>query len=596
MGDANIKRPCAITKGKGGRMKNKTAYRALLAAAIAPLLASMAFGQVRAEQNGQAIDANNRVGSGGYNQGGSSAPGVTPNQVIYGNVTGGKQFTGPVHERDPQAFTGPIPGSGLDRFIQGSSAAPESYQPSLNMGQALPFYGASRGVAAPIGTVRNGFTGSYLGTDVNPDNIGALTSDYSAGYLDLTQRLGESRPIGSRLDWLGNASGETYFQGPLEAQNHAALFTGSPLYGVRTLSPGQESVTGNEENSLYRPSALFPSGLDRYPNAEVRRLRAEMQGTGLQQNSAQNDERTNGQQNRFGQQNQSGQPYQSGQPNQLGQQDPSRNSDEQDNGNLQARARRSERDLNLADRSRMDAQRQSYAGMLPPQQQSDQYDQLRQRYIKFQRAQMAANPANPGGLEGLPRGTADSARLATSQPGNPLVAKSMLRFQPPEPLLLKSLAAGMRVNGLKAVLESAENLMRHEKFQSAIEKYNTAEQVAPNNGLIQLGRANAELGAGYYQQASADLHKVFLSDQTLLMGQYDLKSMLSAKRLEFVTGELENLARSDSQQEMPAFLLAYIMYNTGKEADAAKYLKDAARRARNKDPLVQLLQAEWNLK
>ena len=559
-------------------MKIKSAYRALLAAAIAPLLASMAFGQVRAEQNGQAIDANNRVGSGGYNQGGSSAPGVTPNQVIYGNVTGGKQFSGPVRERDPQAFTGPIPGSGLDRFIQGSSAAPESYQPSLNMGQALPFYGASRGVAPPIGAVRNGFTGSYLGTDINPENIGALTSDYSAGYLDLTQRLGESRPIGSRLDWLGNASGETYFQGPLEAQNHAALFTGSPLYGVRTLSPGQESVTGNEENSLYRPSALFPSGLDRYPNAEVRRLRAEMQGTGLQQNSTQNDERTNGQRNQFGQQ------------------DPSQSSDEQDNGNLEARARRSERDLNLADRYKLDGSQRTYSGLLPPQQQSDQYDQLRQRYVKFQRAQMAANPANPGDSQGLPRGTAGSGRLATSQPANPLVAKAMLRFQPPEPLLLKSLAAGMRMNGLKAILESAENLMRHEKFQSAIEKYNTAEQVAPNNGLIQLGRANAELGAGYYQKASADLHKVFLSDQTLLMGQYDLKSMLSAKRLEFVTRELEDLARSDSQQEMPAFLLAYIAYNTGKEADAAKYLKDAARRAGNKDPLVQLLQAEWNLK
>ena len=37
------------------------------------------------------LDANNRVGSGGYNDGGGSA-GPTQNEIIYGNVTGGIGF------------------------------------------------------------------------------------------------------------------------------------------------------------------------------------------------------------------------------------------------------------------------------------------------------------------------------------------------------------------------------------------------------------------------------------------------------------------------------------------------------------------------
>ena len=96
------------SEGKVSNMNLKTKYRAVLAAAIAPLFAATAFAQVRASQDGQAVDANNRVGSGGYNQGVSNRPGVTPNQVIYGNTTGGSSFTGRINERDTGAFTGPI--------------------------------------------------------------------------------------------------------------------------------------------------------------------------------------------------------------------------------------------------------------------------------------------------------------------------------------------------------------------------------------------------------------------------------------------------------------------------------------------------------
>ena len=55
---------------------------------------------------------------------------------------------------DPGAFAGPTSGRFSDRFIAGSSAAPQPYQPQIDLSVAQPFYGGSRG-ATPI-TPQNG--------------------------------------------------------------------------------------------------------------------------------------------------------------------------------------------------------------------------------------------------------------------------------------------------------------------------------------------------------------------------------------------------------------------------------------------------------
>ena len=69
--------------------RRKILLAAATAAAQTLLSATLASAQLPSNQDGRAMDANNRVGSGGMN-----APtgqiGVTPNQIVYGNVTGGK--------------------------------------------------------------------------------------------------------------------------------------------------------------------------------------------------------------------------------------------------------------------------------------------------------------------------------------------------------------------------------------------------------------------------------------------------------------------------------------------------------------------------
>ena len=93
---------------------------------------------------------------------------------------------------------------------------------------------------------------------------------------------------------------------------------------------------------------------------------------------------------------------------------------------------------------------------------------------------------------------------------------------------ISSLAQGVNAPGLASLLKDAETQMKAGKFTSALDKYDDAEQVAPNNPLILMGRADALLGQSYYARAEQNLRKAFTQDQALLLGQYDLRSFLRA--------------------------------------------------------------------
>jgi len=164
----------------------------------------------------------------------------------------------------------------------------------------------------------------------------------------------------------------------------------------------------------------------------------------------------------------------------------------------------------------------------------------------------------------------------------------------PKPPQIKSLAEGVQVKGLADLLAEAEKQMKAGKYNSAIEQYDLAEQVAPNNPWITLGRANAELGQSYYRRAEEHLRQAFSADQALLMGQYDLRTLLGNERLEFLVQDLKEIARNEPKEPRPVFLLAYIAYNTGNERLAAGYLELAEKRSNN-DPFYQMVRKHWSL-
>ena len=136
---------------------NKNHWIIKAAAAAVLVITPITFAQQRVGEEGRSLDANNRVGSGGYNSGGISGnllPGPTGNQIVTGNVTGGREFRGGVQYTDPHEFRGNVAGQDFDRFIAGSSGAPQPFS-GQNMvnNNFQPFYGqrlATAPEACPI--------------------------------------------------------------------------------------------------------------------------------------------------------------------------------------------------------------------------------------------------------------------------------------------------------------------------------------------------------------------------------------------------------------------------------------------------------------
>ncbi len=158
---------------------------------------------------------------------------------------------------------------------------------------------------------------------------------------------------------------------------------------------------------------------------------------------------------------------------------------------------------------------------------------------------------------------------------------------------ITSLATGVRAKGLAGLLKSAEDLMKEGKFTSAIDQYSLAQQVAPDNPLILLGQANAELGSASYRDAEQLLRQTFAGDVALLHAQFDLNAVMGPSRVRTLVDDLKGLAAKDPKSEMPVFLLAYLNYNTGHEADAMNYLREVEKREGHPDAVVARMLQHW---
>ena len=437
------------------------------------------------------------------------------------------------------------------------------------------------------------------------------------------QRLGETLDIPS--NYLP-PPGQLVLPGPVDPNTQTnSLISASPLYGVRQWNSGnagdQAFVNNNLGGNNAQQMKIDPVTLQK------------MQGE-LLQSPQQNGQLQNGQNpnanNPQAINNNAGTPFESPSNRPL-------NNDTTRNQPLEnsATAQLNPNGLNGSQQQRM---------LMSPGQQSTQYAELQSRLQQYrivsqatqanarQRAQLnanatanAANEAKTGAAAGRPNGTQLSARNNMPMSGNsnpaPSVAArpSASTEQPqavqnptavapnsdqsapvatngnPKPLQIHSLAEGVKAKGLKDLLTEAEDQMKQQHYNSALEQYELAEQVAPNNPLILLGRANAELGQSYYTRADNHLRQAFGKDEALLMGQYDLKALLSDDRLAFLVTDLKGIAKREQKESRPLFLLAYIAYNTGNERRAAAYLDLAEKRAGGKDPFFALIRKHWEL-
>jgi hypothetical protein len=581
-------------------------------------LTQSASAQYRVNADGRANEANNRIGSGGSNP---SKEGqiVNGNDIVTGNVTGGIEFRGHTNYRNPREFRGNISGGIIDDFIKGSTSVDPSSAGSAY--RVETFYGGRRTVDAPAGFTQAPLTGNGAYTPPPaPDQIIGVVNrpigDQRLGAINLTgPQMAVPQP------------GTLMLPGPVDPTAGQQYITATPLTGIRQMSAGDINAQGARTDTMYNPvksGTLTPVQIE----AMQKELAA---ASGV-------DTTTPGVTNSL-----SGQPInqataitqQPGQP--LDQAKPI------DNAIAPSAAGATDQGVRqklLVATPPPSKTSQLYADLLKRHEEAaaDQKmsDEEAARAFNAARDQAAKQGALPGGAPAVPGAPGAAPGAAPAAPGNPGAAPAPgpgagLAVPPPagqatsgtgpvtdyaqknaermkqyqeeqqrgrkkaEPIKTQSFASGIKAKGLADILKNAEDLMKDGKFTAALDRYEDADRVAPNNPLIKLARANAELGASYYARAEAHLRDVFTSNPELLNGQYDLTAMLGEQRLSTLVKDLKDISKKEDREPRAVFLLSYIAYNTGHEQQAEAYLDLADKRSGGKDPLFKLLRDNWSL-
>ncbi|HWB53615.1 MAG TPA: hypothetical protein VG722_05460 [Tepidisphaeraceae bacterium] len=523
----------------------------LVAAVLGTSLAAVAQFQVN---NGNVSDANTQAGSGGSN---SYSPrynnGVTGNQIVNGDVTGGRALQTNTGYFGPNQLETQTGTEAFQQFVRDSTGVPtpyQSFQPSY-LG-AQPYYSGPTTTNPPPGYVRNDVTGAYVPSSPVQPQMGYDT------------RLNLMTPGGISP----SATGLTPFQTFLPP---SSLAPGADVYGPDASVYSAQLQTTSPFFSNYRQ--WTPQELQALSQSSIAQMRSEV--------SQSASESTNTVNTPPGVTPSSVSPL-SLNPTPVG------TPPEQSTGVQMA---------NNAAVSSQSGEQPAVNGAAPqlvtPAQQSSEYAQLQQRLSQYQSLETSR----------LSQELQQSASEKSAHPGEtPAEEKARLQanLYPPSvphqaPLAIHSLAAGIHAQGLRNLMADAEESMRQGHFAESMIRYAAAEEVAPNNPLIALGRSFAELGAGYYARSAHDLRLAIGASPALLMGQYDLKSFLGQERIEYLVHDLKQIANKDKSNVDAPLLLAYIAYNTGSPSAAEGYLKLAEQRSSANDPYIALLRRYWDL-
>ncbi|MGC8623821.1 MAG: hypothetical protein ACP5VQ_00975 [Phycisphaerae bacterium] len=155
--------------------------------------------------------------------------------------------------------------------------------------------------------------------------------------------------------------------------------------------------------------------------------------------------------------------------------------------------------------------------------------------------------------------------------------------------MLNSLAGGTPGN-FGQLMRQAEAEQKTGRFVSAIENYQSAMQLQPGNQLPIIGQANAELAAGLYQSAAYNLKFVFGRHPELTAIKYNLAALLPKTSLDAAYRQLHTMFVQKSA--LAAFLLAYMDYQTGRSTELTTTLRQWAN-WKNSGAWPILLEKAW---
>lgn len=626
---------------------SKRAYLLVIAAVAGmPFLAKPALGQMRVDTSGHATDANNQIGSGGYNSPNPNQPLWTQyqNALLTNNDAGGFGFRGHtfngvnlgVGYTDPFAFRGLLAGQGVDQFISISTGVPTMANPTASSGTyAAPpspsglYYGTSNHSVAPPGTDANPNGSGY----VPPIPVEQSPSDTRQGTVDFS---GSSQIIPKPYEMI--------LPGPVDPTANAAtqaqqMLAANPLFGTLNFKM-MPQMQQNASSSIFGQTPLqqgimpqVAQGLTQQQLLDLQQQvnNATANGTGNPTNSGGSGPNALSGVRPGGVGSASGQGLPPLMVNSSGGQlTQSSLSPEGGNYSVGQSTRQYPTDLPPAGKqstqyAQMQKSIQDYnsAHSMTDEQANRRFQQILK--LRDQAAAAAENGSNVIGSPGAGQGGAQTPGANQSgilpggipapdqpasfpkeenhelQPGFKTVPHNMggapgTEVPPPvaPEVPVDNFSKGVPAKGLADLIASGDVDVQHGNYDKAIASYNKAIDVVPNNPLILVARSIAEMGGGYYAQANSDLHLAISGDPAVLMGQYDLTKELGEARLKSLIGELKGISTSSGSDTMHSFLLTFCYYNSHHAGQAAEWLQTTDQRSSGQDPAIIQMKKYWN--
>ena len=121
--------------------------------------------------------------------------------------------------------------------------------------------------------------------------------------------------------------------------------------------------------------------------------------------------------------------------------------------------------------------------------------------------------------------------------------------------------AGNMTDRFDRSMAYGQKLIDGGKFMQAIQAFQGALAMRPGNPLAIIGQAHAEIAAGLYGSAAYNLQFVFNRNPALTAVRYNLKKLLPAASLRAARRELKTLVKRDNPAA--AMLLTYVDYQLG---------------------------------
>lgn len=569
-------------------------------------LALPAAAQQRAGGNGRALDANTQVGSGGTNQVQGQVDYRSRNDVVTGNVAGGRGFQGNVNYRAPGEFRSNLGSNELFNFRADSLTS--SPQVSDNLRRAALTNRSGGGGYSSVSVYR-GFTGVTGFADEFGGGVVALDGGSRGIFSASDLKVG-----GSISPLLGGASrtisGDTLGT-EVREDGGTTLFSASPLLGIRrtelpamdfdepemrfdrravdeeprdvSTQPALDFGLGESSrlkgqrvgqragSIVHTPSDLEPGaappGLvigQQLQSLLIRDRAGETLDQRVQRLESMIFKRTDPAVNRPGSEvykqlieqlrEESAKPDDDPQPEPM-------QEDTLDIGLEEVEAQK----LTEAEKIAADAMKRAY----------EVYGQ------QSEDGEPMADGEAPAQADGEPVKTE-----AVPESIDRLL--SQLRTDLPR---VGSLAADAEDRANK-LMKKAEAALAAGEYFDAEAMYRQAKINAPQNPLTTVGLIHAQMGAGLIRSASANLHKLFEEHPELINVRYEANVLPPKDRLQWLQGELQRMIDAGDHGGQPGLLLAYLGHQT-RSRQLIRYGIAVAEANAPRDALLGVLRGVW---